>query len=139
MGARVRIEKSTSRSGLHMRVSTYFAIRRDCARASSQVIEKTQTSPTYVRGEAYDLVVGIPPEAFLVYLDMRRNPRRRVKGDIVVYDSAGVTLFRAVYRKLKVRIIDCHIDQKLAYTIVKCAVDLLKLPVKRYGLSRCRA
>lgn len=135
----MRVEKSVSRSGLHMRVSTYFAIARDCSRASAQVVEKVQANPTYARGEAYELVVGIPPEAFLVSLDMRRNPKRRVKGDIVVYDPTGAILFRAVYRKLKIRITDCRTDQKLAYAIVKCVVDLVKLPVKRYGLSRCKA
>lgn len=139
MGARVRVEKSVSRSGLHMRVSTYFAVGRDCSRASAQVIEKTQVRPTYARGEAYELVVVVPPGALLVHLDMRRNPKRRVRGDIAVYGQTGEALLRAVYRKLKIRVTDCRVDQKLAHTIVKCVVDLLKLPVKRYGLSRCKA
>ncbi len=139
MGTRVRIERTVSRSGQHMRLSTFLAITRDCSRATPQVLEKVPAKPTYAKGEAYEVLVEVPPDSLLVSLDMRRNPRRRVRGDIVVYDRAGTALLRAVYRKLKVRLLECRVDRDLAYAIVKCVVDSLKLPVKRYGLSRCEA
>lgn len=139
METRVRIEKSVSRSGLHMRISTYFTISRDCSKVPSRVLDKARTKPTYAKGEAYDALVEIPPEAFLVAIDLRRNPRKRVKGDIAVYSPTGTAVFRAVYRKLKIRIVECYIDLRQAYSMIKCIVDLLKLPVKRYGLSRCKS
>ncbi|MEM2006628.1 MAG: hypothetical protein QXG17_01580 [Sulfolobales archaeon] len=139
METKVRVEKSVSRSGLHMRISTYFTISKDCIKVTSRVLDKAGVKPTYAKGEAYDALVEIPPGTFLVALDVRRNPRRKVRGDVTVYSSAGTVVFKAVYRKLKIRLIECHIDQSQAYSIIKCVVDLLKLPVKRYGLSRCKS
>lgn len=138
MGTRVRAERSTSRSGLHTRVSTYFSIRSDCSRSTVEVLDKVPARPTYVKGEAYEVHVETKPDSFLVVLDMRRNPGRKVRGDIAVYNPNGTVAFRALYRKLKVRLVECYIDQKLAYSIIKCIVDLIKLPVKRYGISKCK-
>lgn len=139
MATRVRLERTVSRSGLHARLSTFLVVTRDCARATPRLLEKVPARPTYARGEAYEVVVEVPPGAFLVALDMRRNPRRRVRGDIVVYDHAGAVLLRAVYRKLKVRVVECRVDRALAHSIVKCVADSLKLPVKRYGFPGCKA
>ncbi|MEM1623030.1 MAG: hypothetical protein QW780_05345 [Sulfolobales archaeon] len=139
MKTKVRIEKSISRSGLHMRISTYFTISKDCSKVASRVLNKAQAKPTYAKGEAYDVLIEIPPEAFLVTIDLRRNPRKMVRGEISVYGPAGTAVLRAVYRKLKIRIVECHIDAGQAYNMVKCIADLLKLPVKRYGLSRCKS
>ncbi|MCX8184206.1 MAG: hypothetical protein RMI56_04925 [Sulfolobales archaeon] len=137
MATKVRTERSTSRRGLHVRIATYLAVGKDCSRITTRILDKIPVKPTYSKGEAYDVLIEIPPDGFLITLDMRRNPRKRVRGDILVYDSAGAILLRAVYRKLKVRLVECRLNQKLAYDIVKCVVDLLKLPVKRYGVSRC--
>ncbi len=137
MGTRVRVERTVSRSGLHVRLSTFLVLTRDCSRVTPRILEKTPAKPTYAKGEAYEVLVEIPPDSFLVTLDVRRNPKRRVRGDISVYDHTGAVLFRTVYRKLKVRQVECRVDRALAYAIVKCVVELLKLPVKRYGLSRC--
>lgn len=138
MGTKIRIEKSTSRRSLHARVSTYLAISRDCSKITPQVLDKVKARPTYAKGEAYDVLVKVPPETFLVVLDLRRNPNKKVKGDMAVYDSSNTVILRAVYRKLKIRAVECYIDQELAYSIVKCVANILKLPVKRYGLSRCK-
>ncbi|MCS7099797.1 MAG: hypothetical protein RMH84_06290 [Sulfolobales archaeon] len=138
MVARVRVERSTSRRGLHVRVATYLAIGRDCSRATTRVLEKIPVKPTYSKGEAFDALIEIPPDALLVAVDMRRNPRRKVRGDVYVYDSAGAVLARAVYRKLKVRLVECRLSQRTAYDVIKCVVDLLKIPVKKYGVSKCK-
>lgn len=136
MGLRVRVEKSVSRSGLHMRIATYFVVKSDCSRATPQIIERILIKPTYVKGEAYELLIEVPQESYVVQVDMTRNPRKRVRGNIIIYDTRGNIIARAVYRKLKIRIVEYYVDQRLAYGVVRCVANTLKLPVKKYGVPR---
>ena len=139
MGLRIRVERSVSRRGLHMRIATYLAIGRGCVRVTPKVVEKIPARPTYVKGEAYELLVEVPQGSYAVQVDMKRNPRRRVRGDLTVYDATGTAVARAVYRKLKIKVLECHADQGLIYEIIRCAANTLGLPVKRYGVPRCEA
>lgn len=135
---RVRVERSTSRSGLHVRISTYLVVSRGCVRVVPTETSKTPTNPTYARGEAYEVALKVAKDNYVIAVDMRRNPQKKVKGDIIVYSWDGNVLLRAVYRKLKIRVVECHVNESVAEELVRCVYNLLKLPVKRYGTSRCQ-
>lgn len=137
MVLRVRVEKSTSRSGLHMRVSTYLVVGRGCVRAVPTQTSKTPVNPTYAKGEAYEVLLEVAKDDYVVVVDLRRNPQKKVRGDIFVYGWDGSVLLRAVYRKLKIRVVECRVSRGLAEELVRCVYNVLKLPVKRYGVSRC--
>ncbi|MET1102115.1 MAG: hypothetical protein ABWW69_06560 [Pyrodictiaceae archaeon] len=91
-----------------------------------------EDKPTYSRGEAKKIVVNLPWGAYAVQVHMVRNFRGHVKGWINVYDYKGRLVFRAVYRKLKLRY-SCG-DKGLAW-IVELVAEKLKLPLKRINLE----
>jgi len=135
---RVRVERSSSRSGLHARYSTYLAIGGDCSRVVAKVVERVPTRPTYVKGEAFEVLLEVPSGTYVVWVDFRRNPRKHVKGDIVIFGADGVQLVRAVYRKLKVRVVECRVSRRLAELVLTCSTSTLRVPVKRYGTAGCK-
>jgi|GEM_PF-493877 hypothetical protein len=138
LALKVRVEKSTSRSGLHTRISTYLIVGRGCVKTAPLQTSRVPTKPTYAKGEAHEVMLEVPSNYYVVAVDMRRNPRKMVRGDIVVYSWDGGVLLRAVYRKLKIRVVECYVDRRLAEELVRCVYSTLKLPVKRYGVSRCK-
>ena len=138
MVLRVRVERSFSRSGLHARYSTYLAIAGDCSRVVPRVVGRVPTRPTYAKGEAFEVVLEVPSGTYVVWVDLRRNPRKYVKGDLLVLGADGARLVRAVYRKLKVRVVECQVSRRLAELILTCTTSLLRIPVKRFGGSGCK-
>ncbi len=90
--------------------------------------------PVYVKGEAFEHEVEVPKDYFAVQLKFVRCLRGRVKGEILVFDSNGRLLCRAVYRKLKVRALGCRGMGLL--NIIACVCSELKIPVKKYALIR---
>lgn len=125
------VEKSKSRRGLHAIVRKVFIVSRD-----GRVREVTgprvgPAEKTYSRGEAFRVKVEPREGELIVYAVLVRGLRGRVKGYFEVYDGKGRLLYRAVYRKLKVRY--SKGDPEYAWA-VKLVVEKLRIPVKRFNL-----
>jgi len=131
---KVREENTRSRSGKHKRRCLFYVIDKSCSEVAPEILGKEPVKGLYVEGEARIVRVRVPPEAFIVSLDFRVNNRGMIRGDIVIYDSQGSVVARAVYRKLKVRVVETVSPEVL--TLLKCVFRKLKLPVKRYGIIR---
>lgn len=128
----LRMERSRSRSNLHKRTSLYVVMNKDCEKVDYSIVEKVSERPTYVVGSAELHRVVIPEGSFAVQATFTLNPQGRVSGEILILDSEGNLLSRAVYRKLKVRIMQG--GNSLTLKMLKCLFDSLKLLVKRYGI-----
>jgi len=74
----------------------------------------------------------VPQGWYLVYVYLVKNLRGHVKGFIEVYSPDAQLLYRAVYRKLKLRY--SYGDPRYAW-IVEKVVDYLRLPVKNMNLG----
>ncbi|MCD6278814.1 MAG: hypothetical protein J7J11_03935 [Desulfurococcales archaeon] len=131
---RVFTEKSKSRTGLHQRRRLYFIINYDCDEVDFKVVRKSSAKSLYARGKAEEHQVEIPAGSYVVQLDFRMNPRGRVVGDVEVYDSAGHLVGRAVYRKLKVRLVEGESTEVI--NLIRCVFRKLKLPVKKYAVIK---
>ncbi len=127
-------EKSRSRSGLHHRRILFIVLSTECNELKYEVIGATEVKPTYAIGYARKIKIKVPDNAIVLQLDFRKNIKGHVLGDIVIYDAHGRRLGRAVYRKLKVRLIEYVAPNLL--DVIKCVFHKLKLPVKRYGIPR---
>ncbi len=126
------VEKSKSRRGIHAIVRKVFLVSRD-----GRVVEVTgpRVGPaerTYSRGEAYRVKVKPGKDELVVYVVLVRGLRGRVKGYFEVYDESGRLLYRAVYRKLKVRY--SKGDPSYSWA-VKLVAEKLRIPVKRFNLT----
>jgi len=124
-------ELSKSRSGRH-------AVRRIVLVASRsrgvRVPEgsRREARPLYAVGEARIVELrGLGEDEVIVYVHLVRNPRGRVKGFMEVYGADGALLYRAVYRKLKLRYSKGNPKYSWA---ARMAAEHIKLPVKRYSL-----
>ncbi|AEM39388.1 hypothetical protein Pyrfu_1531 [Pyrolobus fumarii 1A] len=125
------VEKSKSRRGLHAIVRKVFVVSRN-----GNVVEVTgprvgAAEKTYSRGEAYLVKVQPGKDDVVVYVVLVKGLRGRVKGYFEVYDSTGRLVYRAVYRKLKLRY--SKGDPNYAWA-VKLVVEKLDIPVKKYNL-----
>ena len=129
---KVCVESSKSRSGLHKRRVLYLVSSQNCSFKKVEILKKVKARPIYADGTAECHYVLMPKESYLVLLDFRMNPRSIIKGDIRVMDEEGALMGRAVYRKLKVRVVRAVSSKVL--DLIKCAFRKLKLPVKRYGI-----
>lgn len=124
-------ERSFSRSGKH-------AVRRLVLVVSKEGVHepearRVRTKPLYARGEAYLLRdVRIGGGEYLVQASFVRNLRGQVRGVIEVYTGDGALVYRAVYRKLKIR--RSMGDPRYAWVVQRVA-EHLKLPVKRMNLG----
>ncbi|MEM2021096.1 MAG: hypothetical protein QXP80_02575 [Zestosphaera sp.] len=107
-------------------------MNKDCEKVDYSIVEKVSERPTYVVGSAELHRVVIPEGSFAVQATFTLNPQGRVSGEILILDSEGNLLSRAVYRKLKVRIMQG--GNSLTLKMLKCLFDSLKLLVKRYGI-----
>ena len=130
-GVRLLFESTKSRSGLH-------AARRLAVRVSGGRVEVVDPAPrgargTYSRGRAGYATVD-PGGGYLVYVELVRDPRGRVRGRFTVYDSQGEERLVAVLRKRKIR--RSRGDPSLAW-VVEAAVAALGLSgyVKRFNWS----
>ncbi len=98
--------------------------------ASGDICEECKT---YVKGEAKRVIVReLSRDEYLVIVRLVRNPQGHVSGEIIVYDWRQELVFRAVYRKLKLR--KTSGDSRFAW-IPRIVADKLKLYVKRYNLE----
>ncbi|KSW12270.1 hypothetical protein CF15_05845 [Pyrodictium occultum] len=128
----VRMERSKSRSGKHAARSLALLVSED-----GQIVEPRprmvrEERPLYSRGSAYIASVAVPPGWYLVYIYLVKNLRGHVKGYIEVYSHDAQLLYRAVYRRLKLRY--SRGDPRYAW-IVQGVVDYLRLPVKNMNLG----
>ncbi len=125
------MEKSKSRRGKHVIVRKVFIVSRHGEVREVSGPRLGAAEKTYSRGEAYRVRVEPGNNEVVVYAVLVRGLRNRVKGYFEVYDKDGVLLYRAVYRRLKLRY--SKGDPNYAWA-VKLVVEHLKLPVKRYNL-----
>ncbi len=124
-------ERSFSRSGKHAMRRLVLVVSKDGVREPEA--RRVRTKPLYARGEAYLLRdVSVGEGEYLVQASFVRNLRGHVKGTIEVYTGDGALVYRAVYRKLKIR--RSMGDPKYAW-VVQRVVEHLKLPVKRMNLG----
>ena len=125
------VEKSKSRRGIHAIIRKVFVVDR---RGSVREVTGPRVGPaekTYSRGEAYRVRVSAGPDELIVYVVLVRGLRGRVKGYFEVYSPDGRLLYRAVYRKLKVRYSKGDPEYSWA---VKLVAEKLGIPVKRFNL-----
>jgi len=124
-------ELSKSRTGKHAVRKIAFIVskngvrRVDCSSGEKGV-------KTYARGWSRICSVELDENEYAVQVHLVKNLYGHVKGYIEVYDHNGNMVFRAVYRKLKIR--RSHGHPRYAW-IVKRVAEELKLPVKRYNLG----
>jgi len=128
-------ERSKSRSGIHMLRKTYLVVDMNCSKLSVAPTSRRSIKTSYSKGEAFEDEIKIPKGYFAVQMVFVRGLKGRVKGEIIIYDSDGNKICRAVYRKLKVRVLECEYPSQLL-NIIKCVASLLKIPVKRYAIIR---
>jgi len=128
----LRIERSRSRSGKHAVRSLALLVspRGEVVEARPRSAERLR--PLYSVGEAFQAYYAVPEGWLLVYVYLVRNLRGHVKGYIEVYDRDGRLLYRAVYRRLKLR--RSIGDPSYAWAVRRVA-EHLKLPVKRTNLG----
>lgn len=128
----LRVERSRSRSSLHKRTSLYVVVSKNCDKIDYIVVEKIGVKPAYAVGNAELHKVVIPEDSFALQATFTLNPRNRVSGEVLVLDPDGKQLSRAVYKKLKVRVVEG--GDPLTLKLLKCLFDSLKLLVKRYSV-----
>ena len=126
------MEKSKSRSGKHAVRDIALVVRSDGTVVEAKPRAQYPVKPVYSKGEAYLVHVDIGENEYAVQVHLVRNLRGHVKGYIEVYNSDGTLLYRAVYRKLKLRY--SKGDDRYSW-IVEAVASYLKLPVKRVNLK----
>lgn len=131
---KLHVERSKSGSGKHAFRSFYVVVDEKCNKL--EVIPKSseKVKPLYVIGEAFEHNVEIPKGYFAVQLKFIKCLRGRVKGEILVFNHSGALLCRAVYRKLKIRVLSC--SDRALINVLTCICSQLKIPVKRYAILK---
>jgi hypothetical protein len=129
----LRVEKSKSRTGKHAVRDIALLVYQDGRVEEVKVKSKYPVKPVYSRGEAYLVHVEAKPGVYPVQVHLVRNLWGHVKGYIEVYGPDGVAIYRAVYRKLKLRY--SRGDDRFAW-IVELVAKHLNLPVKRVNLKK---
>jgi len=99
---------------------------------SYEIVDKISVKPTYSVGSAEVHRVLVPEDSFVIQASFTLNIKKRVSGEVLIFDSNGKLLCRAVYRKLKVRVTQG--GDPLTTKLLKCLFDSLKLIVKRYTI-----
>lgn len=126
----LRVERSRSKSDQHKRTTLYVVLNKDCEKVNYEVVEKISVKPTYSVGSAEIHRVLVPEDSFVIQAFFTLNIKKRVSGEVLILDSSGGLLCRAVYRKLKVRV--TYGGNLLTMKLLKCLFDSLKLIVKKY-------
>jgi len=129
---RLRIEKSRSRSGKHAARSLALLVSENGEVVEARPRLANPAEPLYRVGEAREAFFTVPDGWYLVYVWLVKNLRGHISGYIEVYDREGRLLYRAVYRRLKLR--RSRGDPRYAW-IVRRVADHLRLPVKRTNLG----
>lgn len=130
----LRTERSRSKSNLHKKTVLYLILNKDCEKVSHELVERINTKPTYSVGSAEIHKVLVPEDSFVIQASFVLNIKKKVSGEVLILDSSGKLLCRAVYRKLKVRV--THGGDPLTLKLLKCLFDSLKLLVKRYKILK---
>lgn len=126
----LRVERSRSKSDRHKKTTLYIVLNKNCEKVNYEVVEKVSVAPTYSVGSAEIHKVLVPEDSFVIQASFTLNIKNRVSGEVLILDSDGRLLCRAVYRKLKVRV--THGGNLLTMKLLKCLFDSLKLVVKKY-------
>ncbi len=123
-------ELSKSRSGKHAIRRMGFIVTEDC-----QILRpkgKSNPIPTlYAKGEAKEVYVEVPKNAYAVQLTMIKCLRSRVKGYIEVYSHDGRLLLRVKYIKFKIR---KSVGDSKYYWIIDKILKHLNIPVRRVNV-----
>ncbi len=128
----VREEKSKSRTGKHAYVEKAFLVSKKggITDAKGKIIGVDKT--LYSTGYARKIALGnIDENTYVVRVRLVKGFKNIVKGEIIVLDNNGFEVYKAVYRRLKLR--RSHGDPKYAW-IVEAVAKHLRLPVKRINL-----
>jgi len=128
----LREEKSKSRRGKHAVRCIALIVDSKGTVKIPKPNRREPAKPTYSRGSAETLYVNLSEGEYGVQVCLVKNLKGRVKGWIEVYDSDGRLVYRAVYRKLKLRY--SKGDATYAW-IAKRVTEHLKLPIKRLNLK----
>ncbi len=131
---KLHVERSKSSSGKHAFRSFYVVVDGKCDKLEVMPKNSRKVKTLYVIGEASEHDVEVPKGYFAVQLKFIKCLRGRVKGEILVFDSSGALLCRAIYRKLKVRVLGCR-DNALVNVLI-CICSQLKIPVKKYAFIK---
>ena len=126
------MEKSKSRTGKHAVRDIALVVKSDGTVVEAKPKTQYPVKPVYSRGEAYLVHVEVGENEYAVQVHLVRNLRGHVKGYIEVYNKDGTLLYRAVYRKLKLRY--SKGDDQYAW-VAETVANYLKLPVKRVNLK----
>ena len=125
------VERSKSRRGGHAERKIALIVSPSGVVEEPKPRRRRSVAPVYSRGSAEEWEVDVPEGYYAVQVRLVRNTRGHVKGYIEVYDSEGRLVYRAVYRRLKLRY--SKGDPTHAWVVEKVA-QYLKLPVKRVNL-----
>ncbi len=126
-------ELTKSRTGKHASRKMAFIVNDEGEIRELSVGKPCEECKTYSKGEARKLTVpGIGRNEYLVTVRLVKNLRNHISGEIIVYDARMEPVYRAVYRKLKIR--KTHGDPRYSW-IPRLIADKLKLYVKRYNLD----
>jgi len=120
------VERSKSKTGKHAYLRVAFVLDH-----AGRVVKEYKPSggvpDVYSRGEGEEVNVEYGGEEIVAVLEMKKNFRGRVEGKVEVYDR-GKLVYRAVYRKLKLR---GSFGDPAYHFFVKKLFEYLKIPVKR--------
>ena len=125
-------ELSKSRSGRHAIRKLILVVSKHKGVRKAECIETEDADKVYSRGWARKCTIELSEDEYAVQVFLVKNLYGHVKGVIEVYRNDGTMVFRAVYRRLKLR--RSMGDPKYAW-IVRTVADYLRLPVKRYNLG----
>lgn len=118
-------ERSRSRRGLHQRRRIALKI---CGEKIEYISgERVRTRPLYSVGEAYLVKTRVDEGCYAAQIDLVMNPRKRVRGYIVLYDSRGEPVLKMKYRKLKFKLVEGSPGYRDVFMRV---IGYLKIPYK---------
>lgn len=128
----LRIEKSRSETGKHAIRTLVFIVSDTGEIREAKPRQLNRVKPVYSRGEAYEASFDVPFNWLLVYIWLVKNLRGHVKGFFEVYSRDAELLYRAVYKRLKLR--RSRGDPRYAW-IVRLVASHLNIPVKNTNLG----
>ncbi len=101
---RAVLERSRSRTGRHQELKAAFIVGGGAVKpVKLDPLRAVRIGTTYSRGEAFEMNVDLGKNDFLALVRLNRNSAGRLSGVIVLYDSSGREVLRAVIRKRKIR------------------------------------
>lgn len=93
------IEKSKSRSGKHALTSIVYIYskRFGLTLYTASLISEEPTKPTYARGEAKRVKIKVEHGDFVIYARFVKNPKKAIKGLIMILNHKDELLYQAKY------------------------------------------